>query len=151
MIGALIYPFVILFFLILALTIVMTYVVPQLVPMITSVTTDLSFSTRSLIWMSDFLRNNMIFLILVLIASALIFRGYTMTDSGRAWLDRSKLSIPVIGQVYKNYLIVQVMSTFQLLASSGVSIIKTIRLTGASSGNSQVSGMYSYMADDISK
>lgn len=150
-IGALIYPFVILFFLILALTIVMTYVVPQLVPMITSVTTDLSFSTRSLIWMSDFLRNNMVFLVLVVIASALIFRGYTMTDTGRAWLDRSKLSIPVIGQVYKNYLIVQVMSTFQLLASSGVSIIKTIRLTGASSGNSQVSGMYSYMADDISK
>lgn len=90
-------------------------------------------------------------MILVLIASSMIFRGYVMTESGKHWFDRIKLYTPVIGIVYKNYLIVQVMSTFQLLASSGVSIVKTLRLTGAASGNVEVGNMYTHMANEISK
>ena len=66
-IGALTYPFVIMFFLVLALIIVMTYVVPQIMPIIAEMTSEVSFSTRSLIWVSNFLRHNMIFLILSLI------------------------------------------------------------------------------------
>ena len=74
-----------------------------------------------------------------------------MTDMGQRWLDRLKLSAPITGIIYKNYLIVQVMSTFHLLSSSGVSIIKTLRLTGASAANTQVASMYSYIADEVSK
>jgi type II secretory pathway component PulF len=150
-IGALTYPLVILFFLVLALTVVMTYVVPQIMPIIAEMTTEISLSTRSLIWVSNFLRHNMIFIIVVLIATLLIFRGYTMTDIGKRWLDRVKLSAPITGTIYKNYLVVQVMSTFHLLSSSGVSIVKALRLTGASAGNSSISDMYSYIADEVSK
>jgi type II secretory pathway component PulF len=150
-IGALTYPLVILFFLVLALTVVMTYVIPQIMPIIAEMTTEISLSTRSLIWVSNFLRHNMIFIIVVLIATLLIFRGYTMTDIGKRWLDRVKLSAPITGTIYKNYLVVQVMSTFHLLSSSGVSIVKALRLTGASAGNSSISDMYSYIADEVSK
>ncbi|MBC7503724.1 type II secretion system F family protein [Candidatus Gracilibacteria bacterium] len=150
-VGALTYPFVIMFFLVLALTVVMTYVVPQIMPIIAEMTTKISFSTRSLIWVSNVLRYNMIFILITLIAAALIFRGYTMTEMGRKWLDRTKIYVPIVGIVYKNYLVVQVMSTFHLLSSSGVSIIKTIRLTGASAGNSVVSDMYDYIAGEVSK
>ena len=150
-IGALTYPFVIMFFLVLALTIVMTYVVPQIMPIIAEMASEVSLSTRSLIWVSNFLRHNMIFIIIVLIAGGLIFRGYTMTEMGKSWLDRVKLYSPITGTIYKNYIIVQVMSTFHLLSSSGVSIIKALRLTGASAGNSHIASMYSYIADEVSK
>ncbi len=150
-IGALTYPFVIMFFLVLALTVVMTYVVPQIMPIIAEMTTEVSFSTRSLIWVSNFLRHHIFLISIMLLASALIFHGYTMTDIGKKWLDRAQLYAPIMGQVYKNYLVVQVMSTFHLLSSSGVSIVKTLRLTGASAGNSRVTEMYSYIADEISK
>ncbi len=150
-IGALTYPLVIMFFLILALTVVMTYVVPQIMPIIAEMTTEISFSTRSLIWVSNFLRHNMIFIIIVVVALVLIFRWYTMTDMGKSWLDRTRLYAPITGTIYKNYLIVQVMSTFHLLSSSGVSIVKTLRLTGASAGNSCIANMYSYIADEVSK
>jgi type II secretory pathway component PulF len=142
---------VIMFFLVLALPVVMTYVVPQIMPIIAELTTKISWSTRSLIFASNFLRHNMIFIIVVLVAAGLILRGYTMTDLGRKRLDNLKIYAPIMGVVYKNYLIVQVMSTFHLLSSSGVSIIKTLRLTGASSGNSKMADMYSYMATEVSK
>lgn len=69
-----------------------------------------------------------------------------MTEIGHRWLDRTKIYAPIIGVVYKNYLVVQVMSTFHLLSSSGVSIVKVIRLTGASAGNSVVADMYDHIA-----
>lgn len=150
-IGALTYPFVILFFLVLALTVVMTYVVPQIMPIIAEMNATPWLSTRSLIAVSNFFRHHFLFMIIILIASSMIFRGYVMTESGKQWFDRIKLYTPVIGIVYKNYLIVQVMSTFQLLASSWVSIVKTLRLTGAASGNVEVGNMYTHMANEISK
>lgn len=150
-IGALTYPFVILFFLALALTVVMTYVVPQIMPIIAEMNATPSISTRSLIWVSNFFRHNLIFLIIIIFAGSMIFRGYVMTDSGKLWFDRTKLYMPIIGMVYKNFLVVQVMSTYQLLASSGVSIVKTLKLTGASAGNVEVWNMYMHMANEVSK
>lgn len=150
-IGALTYPFVIMFFLVLALTVVMTFVVPQIMPIIAEMTTEISFSTKSLIWVSNFMRDNIFFIIATLVWAALIFRGYIMTDEWKKKFDYAKIYTPIVGLVYKNYLIVQVMSTFHLLSSSGVSIVKTLRLTGASSWNSKMNEMFSFMADEISK
>jgi MSHA biogenesis protein MshG len=64
--------------------------------------------------------------------------------------DKEKLTLPLIGPVYKNYLIVRTMSTFHLLSSAGVSIVKTMRLTGESSGNLVIRKLYSMISDDIS-
>jgi type II secretory pathway component PulF len=66
-IGALTYPFVIMFFLVLALTVVMTFVVPQIMPIIAEMTTEVSFSTRSLIWVSNFMKDNIFFIIATLV------------------------------------------------------------------------------------
>lgn len=42
------------------------------------------------------------------------------------------------------------MSTFALLNSSGVSIVKTLRLTGASSGNEVLKTLFNTISDDVS-
>jgi type II secretory pathway component PulF len=61
--GALAYPFIIMLFLGLALIVVMVYVIPQIMPIIAEMTTDIPWSTRSLIAVSDFLSNNILILI----------------------------------------------------------------------------------------
>lgn len=120
-------------FLVLAVTVIMVYVIPQIMPVIVEMAAEMTFSTRSLIAVSDFLRNNIYWIIGGIIAATLIFRGFVVTDSGKMWFDKFKIYNLVSGKVYKNYLIVQVMGTFHLLSSSGVSIVKALRLTGASS------------------
>lgn len=65
-------------------------------------------------------------------------------------LDKNKLIIPILGPVYKNYLIVRTMSTFHLLSKSGVSIVKTLRLTGSSAGNSVIEKLFRRISDEIS-
>ncbi len=116
--AALTYPFIIFIFLGLALCVVLIYVVPQLMPIIGNLTSDLPWTTRTLIGSSEFLKGNFIYIILIAIAVYFIFQGYTRTDHGKYWWDREKMTFPLIGKVYKNYLVVRVMSTFYLLNSS---------------------------------
>lgn len=149
-ISAMTYPIIIMIFLIIALSIVMIYVIPQLMPIIGNMAGDLPWTTRSLIFTSNFFRYNGIYLILILVSGWLFFQGYTRSDSGKRWWDNEKLYFPLSGKVYKNYLIVRCMSTFHLLTSSWVSIVKTLRLTGQSAGNKIIDELFSLIAEDIS-
>lgn len=72
--GALTYPFIILLFLGLALSVVMVYVVPQLMPIIGNLSSELPWTTRTLIGSSEFLKGNFIYIILTLIAVFFIFQ-----------------------------------------------------------------------------
>lgn len=148
-ISAMTYPFIIILFLFIALSVVMVYVIPQLMPILGDVSSDLPWSTRSLIGVSNFFRDNFIFIIMILVATALFFQGYTRSEQGKRWWDKEKLYFPLSGNVYKNYLIVRTMSTFHLLNSSGVSIVKTLRLTGASAGNKLIEDLFVQIADDV--
>ena len=67
--GALTYPLIIMIFLMLALIVVMIYVIPQIMPIIAEMTTDIPFSTRSLIAVSDFIADNILLLIIGAFAS----------------------------------------------------------------------------------
>lgn len=105
--------------------------------------------TRTLVWMSSFLSENIVTIIFGSLALGLIFVGYTRTEMGKYRWDMQKLLFPLTGHVYKNYLIVRTMSTFHLLTSSGVSIVKTLRLTGESSGNTVIKKLYGLISDDV--
>lgn len=148
-IGALTYPLIIMIFLFISLSVVMIYVIPQLMPIIGDMTGDLPWTTRSLVGTSNFFRENFIYIILLIISVMLFFQGYTRSEVGKRWWDTEKIHFPLTGKVYRNYLIVRVMSTFHLLSGSGVSIVKTLRLTGASAGNTIVNDLFIALADDV--
>ncbi len=148
---ALTYPFIIFFFLILALMVVMVYVIPQIMPIISEMATEIPWSTRSLVATSNFLKGNIFSIIVFFTAFGLIFSGFVHTPSGKKWFDGQKITFPILGKVYKNYTVVQLMDTFSLLMLSGVSILTTLKLTGSSSGNSIVALMFSRIAEDVSK
>ncbi len=73
-VGALTYPFIILIFLCIALMVVMVYVIPQLMPIIGEMTSDLPWTTRSLVATSNFFKEYFIYIILLCIAIALFFQ-----------------------------------------------------------------------------
>lgn len=149
--SAMTYPFIIVLFLLIALSVVMIYVIPQLMPIIGNLSGELPWTTRSLIGTSNFLKDNFLYIIVFIVSLVLIFQWYTKTDLGKLWWSRIKIVSPVTGNVYKNYLIVRVMSTFHLLNSSGVSIVKTLRLTGASSWNLVIQNLFNVMSDDVAR
>lgn len=90
-VGSLTYPFIIMVFLVLAIGVIMVYVIPQIMPVITEMSAEMTFSTRSLIAVSDFLRNNIFLILGTFIAAGLVFRGIVMADSGKMWWDKFKI------------------------------------------------------------
>lgn len=148
--SAMTYPVIIILFLILAISVVMVYVVPQLLPILWSMTWDLPLTTRALIGTSNFLKENVIYIILWIIGITLIILWYARTEHGALFIDREKIIMPIVWPVYKNYLIVRTMWTFHLLNNAWVSIVKTLRLTGASSWNTIIKGLFNSISDDIS-
>jgi type II secretory pathway component PulF len=116
--SAMTYPVIIMLFLILAISIVMIYVIPQLMPIIGSMTSDLPFTTRALIGTSNFLQSNFVYIFIALAGITLIIVGFSRTEYGAHIIDKEKITLPITGPVYKNYLIVRTMSTFHLLSNA---------------------------------
>ncbi|MDD2487598.1 MAG: type II secretion system F family protein [Candidatus Gracilibacteria bacterium] len=134
--GALTYPTIILLFLIIAVFVIMTYVIPKIQPLFESTGIELPLSTRALIFVSEFFINDFYTIIIGLLIAVFSFKAYIKTNSGKRMIDDFYISIPLVGTVYKNYLLAQIASNLGLLIGAGIPIVKTFALTGDSSNNS---------------
>ncbi len=135
LIGAMTYPAIILAFLILAVVVIMTFVVPKLLPLFSTAWTELPVATKSLVATSEFISNHFILLFVLGISFVALFFSILSTYNGKRAFDRFILEIPLIGRIYRNYLIVRISSILWLLLSAGIPIIKTLKLTAESTGN----------------
>ena len=65
----------------------------------------------------------------------LFFYGYKNTETGRANLDYFLLRLPLVGKVYKNYLLSALSTNLGSLIASGVPIVKSLSLSARSLNN----------------
>ncbi|MDA9129453.1 type II secretion system F family protein [Candidatus Gracilibacteria bacterium] len=133
--GALTYPIIIFLFLILAIIIVLAYVIPAVSQLFDNAEVELPLSTQALIATSDFVIYNWPVLILFILTAGVLFYGYKNTEKGRANLDYFTLNLPLIGKVYKNYLLASLSTNMGSLIGSGVPVTKSLSLTARSLNN----------------
>lgn len=142
---ALTYPIIIFLFLFLALFIVLTFVIPELKELFSSVEVDLPLSTQLLIWTSNFVINNMWLLFLALASFVLFIYWYKNTENGKKSIENFIFWLPLVGEVYRNYILSNIASTLWDLTWSWVSIIKTLKLVWKATNNS----IYEDLFDEI--
>lgn len=145
--GALTYPLIIVLFLFGAVMIIMTYIIPKLEPLFMNTGVELPFATQALVSTSRFIEGNFSGIIVFIIIAILSFQAYAKSITGRRSLDALYLRIPVVGDVYRNYVIVRVASTLALLLEAGIPIVKTLGLTGEGSNNA----VFQEKIEEISK
>ncbi len=136
------YPLIIIIFLVIAVLIVMTYVVPALVPLIEEAGAEKPFATVALIATSDFITNNFILIILFILSFFLLFFWYKSTENWKKNLDNLALSLPLIWEVYKNYIIASWASILWVLMHSWIPVVKSIILVWKSSNNVVYENLY---------
>jgi len=133
--SSLTYPLIIFIFLVLAIIIVLTYVIPALMPLFANSDVELPTATKALIATSDFVKNNWL-LIIFWIASFITFiLIYKTTDSWKAKIDNLLLSIPLVWEVYRNYILSNISITMWNLIASWVSITKVLHLVWKASNS----------------
>jgi len=144
-------PFIILLFFVGALALILTYVIPKLMPLFETSGTEVPFATQSLIFMSNFVMGNFGLIVLVIIAAIVGISTFAKTTSGRRSIDTFLLEFPLIGDIYRNYIVVRVASNLGMLLEAGIPILKAISLTGAATNNSLYEEALYYIAESVAK
>ncbi len=118
----------------------LTYVVPQVVQVFDNIGQELPWLTVSLIALSDFLRANGLWLLLLL---ALLGTGFALLLRREAmqfrW-HRFILRLPLIGRLGRGLNTAHFARTFSILTASGVPVLEAMRLSAEVMGNLPMRG-----------
>lgn len=132
--SALMYPAMIVLVVIWVVIVMMVVIVPRILEIFDD-KSSLPLSTRTLIWISDFLLNYGIYLTIVLIVFAVVFMVWKKTDKGKFIVDKSKFYIPRFWLIYKKFLLSRFARSFSSLIASWVPVVESLKIVSWSIGN----------------
>jgi len=133
--GAMIYPAFILVGLTGVGVVLMVYVIPNLTSVMVESGMKLPLSTRIVIAVSDFMRDYLILIALVLTGMVMALRYYFKTTIGRYQLDTFKLKMPIFGKLFKYIYLMRFTRSLATLLRGGVSITRSLEITANVVGN----------------
>ncbi len=136
--AAMIYPATIIGVAFLVVIFMLTFVIPTFATMFKNLGADLPLPTQIVLWLSDFVRGYILFIIAGAVGAVYLLRRYYKTDNGRATVDALLLKLPVFGTLIRKVAVARFTRTFGTLVSSGVPILEGLRITARTAGNKVV-------------
>lgn len=133
--NALTYPAVVLSLGIVVAIILMTTALPALIDMFEQMKVDLPLPTRILIWVSNFINGNILYLAGGAGALALLAIYFVKQPTGRLRFDRFLLRAPVIGPPAHSAVIGRFSRTTSILLGAGLSLQEIMELVPSTIGN----------------
>lgn len=127
--GAMIYPAVILTVMIIIGALMLIYVVPGLTNTFKEVKAELPRSTKLVIFVSDFMKNNAILAFLGIISFVVMFYLLSKTKKGKKSIDYLALHLPVLSKIIKETNAARTARTLSSLLSSGVPVAQALNIT----------------------
>lgn len=139
-VGAMMYPAMMIGLGFLVVTILLTKVVPEITTMLLDQGKTLPASTQLLVNVSEFFQRFwwMIFLGIAAV-SFMVERIYKNSPAGRLWIDRNLLRIPVLGDMLHKASVGRFTRTLSTLLGSGVPVIQGLEITQKVVGNKVIS------------
>jgi len=107
----------------------MTYVVPQVVQVFENIGQELPALTRGLIAVSDFLRNNGLLMIVLLVLAGVLVSYLLRNIDNRRRFHRMLLLLPLAGRLERGLNTGRFARTFSILTASGVSVLEALRIS----------------------
>lgn len=133
--NAMIYPIVLAIVAISVITIILVFVMPIFVEMFTSSGVQLPTSTKILLGLSSELRNNYILVLLSLTAIIFLIRYYLKTDNGELFINKVKLSFPIIKGLNEKIVVSRFTRTLATMLASGIPLVQGLQVVSSVVGN----------------
>lgn len=134
-INSLIYPAFLVVLSFAMVGVVMAFVIPRFAEMYRDLNVGLPLPTRILIAVSETLQNNIIFILPALVGGIVAVWFWLGTAAGRKWLDRMKLTLPVLGNLWTMFSMAQLSRTLAMLLQGGTPLLSALEVARDSSGN----------------
>jgi type IV pilus assembly protein PilC len=133
--GALVYPIVVMIVAIGVTYAMLTFIVPVFAKMFSGLGAELPMPTQVVLGFSNFLRDNSLLMLLLLVLGVIGFKLYVRNPKGRLSWDTFKLRMPLLGTLIRKSAISRFTRTLATLLSSGVSILDALSITARTAGN----------------
>ncbi|RLB28023.1 MAG: type II secretion system F family protein [Deltaproteobacteria bacterium] len=133
--GALTYPIVVVAIAILVIAVILIFVIPVFEDMFASFGSALPVPTQIVVNMSNFLKGNIHWCILGLVALIFAFKRYRGSTSGRRQTDALMLKLPIFGDLLRKSAVARFTRTLGTMIQSGVPILDGLEIVAKTSGN----------------
>ena len=138
--GALVYPAVLIRLSIGLVAILMTYVIPKFREFFAGFEAgELPFITRMVIGTADFLRANILIVVVGLAALSVLFSRWKASDSGRVSYDGFLLRLPLIGPILRQFALSQFSRSLATLVGAGTPLVPALDIAAGAVANRRVS------------
>lgn len=133
--SATMYPIVVMSIAVLITVFLLVKVVPTFEKIFSGFGAELPALTQALLDLSEFLQNNILLLIVGLIASIVGFKYFIKTPTGRDFWDAARLKFPIFGPVMHKVSLSRFSRTTSTLIRSGVPLIEVLEIVARTVGN----------------
>ncbi len=133
--GAMTYPAITLGVAVIVVAIILVFVIPVFEEMFASFGSALPVPTQMIVFMSNFVIGNILYIIIGLIGSIFLIKRIYGTKKGRIFMDDMFLRLPVMGILIRKVAVAKFTRTSSTMISSGVSILEALDIVAKTSGN----------------
>lgn len=135
--NALIYPAFVIIVFILVMIMMFVFIVPRLASIIKESGQDIPITTKIVIGISDILVHYGLFILIAVAIGVVYLFRLSRSKSGKMYIDRLKLQIPVMRNIYTKLYLSRIADNMDTMLSSGIPIVRAIELTSDVVGNKQ--------------
>ncbi len=148
-IGASIYPAVVITIAVAVVLAIMTFIVPKFEEVFKQVKVQMPALTVMLMEISNFIKSYWYVILAFPFALFFALGAWGRTRGGRLALDRMKLHAPLVGPIMKKSVIARFCRTLGTLLQSGVPILEALAIVKNATGNEVVSNAIGTVHDSI--
>jgi len=136
--SAMTYPIAVIGLAIALVNVLLIFVIPVFADMFKDFGAKLPAPTRMLIDVSDFLKHNFFYILIVVYGIYWGFNKFVATPKGRRMRDNALVKAPIFGSLVHKIALSRFCRTYATLIRSGVPILRTLEIVSSASGKVQV-------------
>lgn len=136
--GAMTYPIVTIIIAIVVVAVILVFVIPVFEDMFADFGEALPMPTQVVIGMSEFVKGNILWIIIGIVLFILAFRQFYKTERGKAIVDDLMLKLPVIGVLIRKSAVARFTRTMGTMLASGVAILEALEIVARTAGNKTI-------------
>jgi type IV pilus assembly protein PilC len=148
-IAAAVYPLLLFAMMGVLLAVMVLFVIPGFKEFYGGMDVELPVLTRVVMAFAVFLRHNVFWVVLVLVAGWVAFKAWARRESSAIVMDRLLLSVPYVGRLMKMYATSQLTRTLSALLQGGLPLLNALEVAGNSIGNRAMASAVSGAAHQI--
>ena len=148
-VGAMVYPAVVIFVAVSILTFIMVAIIPKFKKIFDEFGLTLPWATSTLIKISNWMAEYWWTIPLFPMGVYLLVKLVRMTKAGTFALDRALLWVPVLGALVEKTIVARTMRTLGTLISSGVPILEAINIVKETANNAVFERMFQRVLESI--